>query len=251
MCYKCQNIWNFCLLKSNPKCGSLKQILKSHFFLCFRFSHQGRRCFLISSPPTRRCRGCNRNLRTRWEPCMLYMFMSGPRAGWWVMFLSEFSRPVPRVSDVLAEEKKKQKIVKFGRNCEIWPNLWSLVKPYEFGMEGSEFITWINGKTQNFSRIAFWGCCSLNVFKNPSLGVFSKVFVIVFVFVFFAVSFCWSGNFYRTQVSLGSGLWVPVSLCQYVTTSGSFVKLCWCDSGLWWYQLNKIDDANIKLVSRI
>ena len=40
--------------------------------------------------------------------------------------------------------------------------------------------------------------------------------------------------FYRTQVSLGSGLWVPVSLC----TSGSFVKLCWCDSGWWWCQLN-------------
>ena len=28
--------------------------------------------------------------------------------------------------------------------------------------------------------------------------------------------------------------------------SGSFLKLCWCDSGWWWYQLNTIDDANLK-----
>ena len=41
-------------------------------------------------------------------------------------------------------------------------------------------------------------------------------------------------NFYRTQVSLGSALWVPVSLPPYKT----FLKLCWCDSGGWWYQLN-------------
>ena len=51
-------------------------------------------------------------------------------------------------------------------------------------------------------------------------------------------------NFYRTQVSLGSGLWVPASLrTSYIR---DFVKLCWCDSGWWWYQLNMIDDANIK-----
>ena len=49
-------------------------------------------------------------------------------------------------------------------------------------------------------------------------------------------------NFYRTQVSLGSGLWVPVSLPPYKT----FLKLCWCDSSWWWYQVNMIDDANIK-----
>ena len=41
-------------------------------------------------------------------------------------------------------------------------------------------------------------------------------------------------NFYRTLLSLGSGLWVPVS----VTTSKTFLKLCWCDSGGWWYLLN-------------
>ena len=49
-------------------------------------------------------------------------------------------------------------------------------------------------------------------------------------------------HFYRTQVSLGSGLWVPASL----TTSKTFVKLCWCDSGWWWYQLNTNDGANVK-----
>ena len=41
-------------------------------------------------------------------------------------------------------------------------------------------------------------------------------------------------HFYRTQVSLGSGLWVPVSLTPYKY----FVKLNKCDSGWWWYQLN-------------
>ena len=41
-------------------------------------------------------------------------------------------------------------------------------------------------------------------------------------------------DFYRTQVSLGSSLWVPVSLTPY----DIFVKLYWCDSGWWWYQLN-------------
>ena len=43
-------------------------------------------------------------------------------------------------------------------------------------------------------------------------------------------------------------LWGPVygSRCLYVCTYDRFVKLCWCDSGWWWYQLNTIDDANLK-----
>ena len=31
-----------------------------------------------------------------------------------------------------------------------------------------------------------------------------------------------------------------------VCTSKTFLKLCWCDSVWWWYQLNTIDDAIIK-----
>ena len=50
--------------------------------------------------------------------------------------------------------------------------------------------------------------------------------------------------FYRTQVSLGSGLWNPVSVCTSVQEL--WLRLCWCDSGWWWYQLNKIEDANLK-----
>ena len=49
---------------------------------------------------------------------------------------------------------------------------------------------------------------------------------------------------YRSQVSLGSGLWVPVSLTPYL--QDFWLRLCWCDSGWWWYQLNTIDDANLK-----
>ena len=44
-------------------------------------------------------------------------------------------------------------------------------------------------------------------------------------------------------------LWGPVygSRSLYVTPYiRDFVKLCWCDSGWWWYQLNTIDDANLK-----
>ena len=43
-------------------------------------------------------------------------------------------------------------------------------------------------------------------------------------------------------------LWGPVygSRCLYLSISGSFGWLCWCNSGWWWYQLNTIDDANIK-----
>ena len=40
--------------------------------------------------------------------------------------------------------------------------------------------------------------------------------------------------FYRTQVSLGSDLWVRVSLTEW----GRFCKLNWCDSGWWIYKLN-------------
>ena len=40
--------------------------------------------------------------------------------------------------------------------------------------------------------------------------------------------------FYRTQVSLGSDLWVRFSLTHWDT----FCKLNWCDSGWWRYQLN-------------
>ena len=40
--------------------------------------------------------------------------------------------------------------------------------------------------------------------------------------------------------SMGPGV------CLSLPTYGSFVKLCWCDSDWWWYQLNTIDDANLK-----
>ena len=42
--------------------------------------------------------------------------------------------------------------------------------------------------------------------------------------------------FYRTQVSLGSGLWVPVSLTPSLREL--WLRLYWYDSGWWWYQLN-------------
>ena len=45
----------------------------------------------------------------------------------------------------------------------------------------------------------------------------------------------WESYFYRTQVSLGSDLWVLMSLCHSYNT---FLKLNWCDSGWWLYQLN-------------
>ena len=41
---------------------------------------------------------------------------------------------------------------------------------------------------------------------------------------------------FRTQVSLGSGLWVSVSVPSSVQEL--WLKLCWCDSGWWWYRLN-------------
>ena len=41
-------------------------------------------------------------------------------------------------------------------------------------------------------------------------------------------------HFYRTQVYLGSDLWVQVSL----TNSNTFCRLNWCDSGWWRYQFN-------------
>ena len=59
------------------------------------------------------------------------------------------------------------------------------------------------------------------------------------VFDIKSYTFCMKGSlnnrlFYRTQVSLGSGLWVSVSLFKYK----SFLKLYWCDSGWRWYQFN-------------
>ena len=41
-------------------------------------------------------------------------------------------------------------------------------------------------------------------------------------------------TFYRTQVSLGSDLWVLMSVTPYKR----FCRLNWCDSGWWGYQLN-------------
>ena len=40
--------------------------------------------------------------------------------------------------------------------------------------------------------------------------------------------------FYRTQVNLGSDLWVRMSVTHYKR----FVRLNWCDSGWWGYLLN-------------
>ena len=42
------------------------------------------------------------------------------------------------------------------------------------------------------------------------------------------------GYFYRTQVNLGSDLWVRMS----VRPSERLLRLNWCDSGWWGYQLN-------------
>ena len=57
--------------------------------------------------------------------------------------------------------------------------------------------------------------------------------------------------FYWAQEMFFTGprcLWGPVygSRSLYIPPYDSFVKLYWCDSGWWWYQLNMIDDANIK-----
>ena len=41
-------------------------------------------------------------------------------------------------------------------------------------------------------------------------------------------------HFYRTQVSLGSDLWVRLSLTKWET----FCRLNWCESGWWRYKLN-------------
>ena len=43
--------------------------------------------------------------------------------------------------------------------------------------------------------------------------------------------------FYRTQVYLGSDLWVQVSQTEWVSDK-RFCRLNWCDSGWWRYQLN-------------
>ena len=44
--------------------------------------------------------------------------------------------------------------------------------------------------------------------------------------------------FYRSQISLGSILWVRMS----VTENNHLVRLNWCDSGWWRYQLNLLTD---------
>ena len=47
---------------------------------------------------------------------------------------------------------------------------------------------------------------------------------------------CTNAQIHKTMLCL----WGPVygSRCLYLTTYKNFVKLCWCDSGWWWYQLN-------------
>ena len=44
----------------------------------------------------------------------------------------------------------------------------------------------------------------------------------------------WHQHFHRTQVNLGSDLWVRMSITPYAT----LCRLNWCDSGWWGYQLN-------------
>ena len=55
------------------------------------------------------------------------------------------------------------------------------------------------------------------------------------------VSISWEAEFirfYRTQVNLGSDLWVRMSVRPSVRKWDTFVKLNWCDSGWWRYQVN-------------
>ena len=62
-------------------------------------------------------------------------------------------------------------------------------------------------------------------------------FLMTFLMTIFDDIFWWQflmSNFYRTQVNLGSDLWVRMSQ----TNKQTFVRLNWCDSGWWGYQLN-------------
>ena len=80
---------------------------------------------------------------------------------------------------------------------------------------------------------------------NEIMHIHRPVLVIFLVWNLVHISICkWTPHLKKAFFTGPRCLWGPVygSRPLYKT----FVKLCWCDSGLWWYQLNTIDDANIK-----
>ena len=74
-----------------------------------------------------------------------------------------------------------------------------------------------------------WRCCHLcqllgTLFSHPLRVVGFSITTPTFFY------------FYRTQVYLGSDLWVRVS--ETIKLRESFCRLNWCDSGWWRYQVN-------------
>ena len=84
---------------------------------------------------------------------------------------------------------------------------------------------------------------SIHLWLNRSLDTKAIVYFIVVchrlcftMFVSFWFCIALIGCFYRTQVNLGSDLWVRMSVTDLVKET--LLKLNWCDSGWWRYQLN-------------
>ena len=111
---------------------------------------------------------------------------------------------------------------------EIWPKLWNLVNPDQFGPEGSEFITMVMVRLRISLGLSF------EVVYNVSLGVFSKCichrhclshcFLLVRSCFLVTLIKCLKGQ--KSQISLFESalqMYLSLSLSLYLSLSLS----CW------------------------
>ena len=104
--------------------------------------------------------------------------------------------------------------------AQIFAKQYLLSYNFNFTMKGSKSLSWVF--LQHNLSFQFSSCQKSALNEAPFNCFISNV-----------TSLCVT-NFYRTQVYLGSDLWVQVSL----THSVMFGWLNWCVSGWWRYQLN-------------
>ena len=136
------------------------------------------------------------------------------------------------------------------------PNWWAgtVTRWWSGGLKGSRAGSWCpHGGHSPPAHCCQYSCMdasSLNLKKSKAgdkvcflwplnlFWTFCKTQEVIFLLSDIPYFFKSDLYFYWTQLSLGSDLWVRMSVTDWLTDWATLLRLNWCDSGWWRYQLN-------------
>ena len=136
------------------------------------------------------------------------------------------------------------------------PNWWAgtVTRWWSGGLKGSRAGSWCpHGGPSPPAHCCQYSCMdasSLNLKKSKAgdkvcflwplnlFWTFCKTQEVIFLLSDIPYFFKSDLYFYWTQLSLGSDLWVRMSVTDWLTDWATLLRLNWCDSGWWRYQLN-------------